>query len=185
MISPYVLVLAAFAFVIGSVPMHRALGLQDYDSDRQGAVFVRSLSRFLLNVLKGILVVEAGCLLGTGAALATAIGVCYGHNYPFWRTFRGGTGLGVVVGALFALHPLLALIALITWGATLYVFRQRPIAACTAAVMTPYLGSSLTLPFPSAALLPLTALVIWRHRNVLIAALTPGPKETEDAFKNL
>ncbi len=185
MVSPYLFLLGALAYAIGSIPFHRFLGLRDFDSDSRRTHQVRSTSRFLLNVLKGFAIVEIGCLFDPGVALATALGVSFGHNYPIWRTFGGGTGLGVIVGAMLALQPLLALFAMLTWGSALYVFRKRPVAVCTAAVMTPYLAGSITLPFSAAALIPLSVLVIWRHRHVLSQALTPGPKETEDAFRHL
>lgn len=185
MVLPSLLVMGALAYAAGSIPVHRFLGLSDYDDGHHGSRRLRSLTRFLLNVIKGLVVVEIGCLYDPGVALATAIGISLGHNYPIWTTFRGGTGLGVIVGALFALQPLLGIIAVSVWGSAYYVFRKRAIAAGSAAVMTPYLASSITLPFSALALVPLSVLVLWRHRHAIIEGMSSGPKETEDAFRNL
>ena len=184
MFAPLLLV-GVFAYAIGSVPIHRFLGLPDFDSPEKRCSFVRNTSRFLLNVSKGLLAVMIAGDLGSSEALIAAIFVTYGHNYPFWPGFRGGVGMGVLLGAMLALNPTLGLCALFAWLLAFYVVQRTAIAGLTAAIAAPLAAHILALPFNPLALCPMTALVLWRHRRVWEQIFDFGPKETEDAFRGL
>lgn len=176
---------AVFAYVVGSVPIHRFFGLSDLDPPENRFAFIRNTSRFLLNVSKGLFVVASAGVLGSDDALLAAFFVTYGHNYPFWRGFRGGVGMGVLLGAMLALSPTLGLCALSAWLLTFYVFQRTTIAGLTTAITTPFVAYILSLPFNALALCPMTALVLWRHRKVWVQSFDFGPRETEDAFREL
>ena len=88
------------AFAIGSIPFHRIVGLKDKDDPTEKHCRCRSVLRVFLNVFKGFGIVTFGCIFGPEGGLAALYGVTFGHNYPFWSTFRGGTGLGTILGAL-------------------------------------------------------------------------------------
>ncbi len=179
------LILGLLAYAAGSIPLHRFLGLSDFDAAPGLRPYLRSVLRFVLNVVKGVIIVEIGSLYGPALALATAYGVCLGHNFPIWSTFRGGTGIGVILGALVAFDPSLGLFALVSWLTTYYVYQNPTLAAVVAALATPLLASVLVLPISPMDLLPMTALVLFRHWTAVLMALTPEPQETEDVFREL
>lgn len=176
--------LAASAYIIGSLPVHRFVGLADYDDPAVKKCRVRSVARVFINIMKGFIVVTIGCKLGPAGALVATYAVFIGHNYPLWSSFRGGTGLGTIFGAALAIDPTLGLFALAAWTFAYYSFQQRTAAAVGAAVFTPAAANFLDLPFSPVLFLPLTAMVLWRHRLALDLHIK-GPKETEDHFRKL
>ena len=171
--------LAAGAYGIGSAPVHRAFGLTDIDDPSRGYSRCRSLSRVVLNMLKGFVVVEIGSLLGPTGALLALYAVAFGHNYPVWTTFGGGTGLGVILGATIALDPTMGIISLAAWTFSYYSFANRTAAALTSSVATPFSAPLLGLVYPVYSLLPVTVLVIWRYRKLLSDLLSSDPTEAK------
>lgn len=171
-------VLAAGAYGIGSVPVHRAFGLTDIDTPVRENVRCRSLARVLLNMLKGLIVVEIGLLLGPGGALVALFAVSLGHNFPIWTSFRGGTGLGVILGGTVALDPTLALICLSAWMFAYYSFADRTVAALTSATVAPFAALFLQLSYPIYLLLPVTGLVVWSHRKRFSGFHLNNPDDT-------
>lgn len=133
-------------------------------------------------MLKGLIVVEIGSLLGPTGALLALYAVALGHNFPLWTTFGGGAGLGVILGATIALDPTLGIVCLGAWTFSYYSFANRVAAALTSAVATPFSAPFLGLDYPVHLLLPMTMLVIWRHRKLLSSVLLSFPAETEGPF---
>ncbi len=172
------LLLASFSYVIGSVPFHRMFGLNDIDRSSGSTAYLRSLIRYLLNMTKGFGVVYLGMTYGAYPALVCLFFVCLGHNYPIWTTFKGGTGLGTIVGGMAAIDPALCLTAVALWGAGFYVFHKTSAAAIATASLTPLGASFIDLPFPTWTLVPLAALVLWRHRIVFRKAFECPTDET-------
>ena len=172
--------LAACAYGVGSAPLHRAFGLSDIDVSTRDYSRCRALSRVILNILKGLVVVEIGSLLGPTGALLALYAVTLGHNYPIWTTFGGGMGLGVVLGATIALDPTLGIICLSAWTFSYYSFASPAAAALTSAAVTPASAFFLGLIYPAHLLFPVTALVFWRYRYLLFA----GSAKTGIGFKH-
>ena len=83
---------AILGYVFGSLPIHRFLGLPDFDAPGTHASFLRNTSRFLVNISKGLLVVHIAEQFGPPEAMIAAFAVAFGHNYPLWPNFRGGIG---------------------------------------------------------------------------------------------
>ncbi|PZA07831.1 MULTISPECIES: glycerol-3-phosphate acyltransferase [unclassified Meiothermus] len=104
----------------------------------------------VLDVCKGILAVALGEFLAkdaTGGLLAGALAV-WGHCYSIWLLGKGGKGIATGVGVLFAVQPVILLIALGLFLACAFLTRNRYRAASLAA---------LTLPVLSVAVVPITA----------------------------
>ncbi|MFZ3057545.1 MAG: glycerol-3-phosphate acyltransferase [Minisyncoccales bacterium] len=70
---------------------------------------------FIFDVLKGYLAVYLAQYFGLSPLLQVFCGVMavVGHNWSCFLSFKGGRGLAALIGALFALSPILLLIALI------------------------------------------------------------------------
>lgn len=166
---------AAVFYVIGSVPFHRMFGLRDVDESGGTHAFFRLFLRFFLNVAKGYAVAHVGMHLGLTYGILFTFFVCLGHNYPIWTTLRGGTGLGTLVGGLVALDPTLCITAIANWALTYYVFKKTSAAAISTALLTPPAAMLIELPFSVLAVVPFSALVLWRHRSVFGQAFECPP----------
>ena len=145
------------AYLIGSlsfaVIVSHAMGLHDprtYGSKNPGATNVlRSGSKkaavitLLLDALKGffpvILIQQWGAHWGLGHDTAALAGMAafLGHLFPVFFRFQGGKGVATALGVLLALHWMLGLLVLLTWGLMAWRFRYSSLASLTAAIMAP------------------------------------------------
>ena len=184
------LLAACLAYLLGSlsfaVLVSRAMGMADprsYGSGNPGATNVlrsgnkaAALLTLLLDAVKGWLAVWLALMFGpawglqpAGMALV-AVAVFLGHLYPVFFHFRGGKGVATAAGVLLAVQPWLGLATLATWIIIAGFFRYSSLAALVAAVFAPFyywFGGSFVWtvdPAMLAALLIISALLIWRHR---------------------
>ncbi|QHQ37166.1 glycerol-3-phosphate 1-O-acyltransferase PlsY [Algicella marina] len=175
------LILAAIlGYLFGSVPfglvITRALGLGDLrkiGSGNIGATNVlrtghkpAALATLILDVGKGaIALLLARALLGEPAALAAGLAAILGHLFPVWLGFIGGKGVATCLGLLLALNFWAGLIACAVWAAVAAAFRISSLAGMSATasslVSLPLLGRTDALIIA----VPITALVIWKHRT--------------------
>jgi len=118
------------------------------------------------DLLKGLLPVLLAASLDMSVQQQAWIGlaaVC-GHLYPLYFRFHGGKGVATAAGALLALYPPAALLAI---GAWLLVFRLTRTSSLAALIAMPLCLPLLAWQQPGA-LLPmslLATLVVWRHRS--------------------
>ena len=61
--------------------------------------------------------------------LYTGIGVCLGHNFPFWRKFKGGKGVAVTCFFIFLYMPLWGLLADICGMLVVFATGYLPLGA--------------------------------------------------------
>jgi glycerol-3-phosphate acyltransferase PlsY len=173
------------AYLIGSIAfavvVSKLFGLPDphsYGSGNPGATNVLRTGNKAAAVLtlagdaaKGWLAVWLANRLGGAlgeASLATAgagIAVFLGHLYPVFHRFSGGKGVATAAGVAFALAWQLGAALLAVWIAFALLFRMASLASLAAAVAAPPLAFYMLGNVPEAwALLPIAALLIWRHR---------------------
>jgi glycerol-3-phosphate acyltransferase PlsY len=88
-----------------------------------------------------------------------------------WLGFRGGKGVAVSAGLLFALMPWAGVIAILMWVALFYLTRYVSLASIIAALMLPvtvfvllHFGWMTEWSFLYVSI-ALTAFVIFRHRS--------------------
>jgi len=118
------------------------------------------------DLLKGLLPVLLAASLDMNVQQQAWIGlaaVC-GHLYPLYFRFRGGKGVATAAGALLALYPPAALLAIAAW---LLVFRMTRTSSLAALIALPLCLPLLAWQQPGA-LLPmslLATLIVWRHRS--------------------
>lgn len=79
----------------------------------------------------------AGGLLGRETFLWTGLGVVLGHNFPFWKKFRGGKGVAVTCTWLIFFMPVWGTVSCIAGGAVVLATGYLPLGA----VLIPLLGT--------------------------------------------
>jgi glycerol-3-phosphate acyltransferase PlsY len=172
--------LALGAYVLGSIPFGKIVASRygvDITKQGSGNIGATNVLRVLgkgpgvfvlvLDALKGLLPALAALLLFESPFVALLVGAMalIGHcTSPFLR-FRGGkgvaTGLGVLIGAI----PLLALIALGTFGIVFFAKRIVSLSSLAAAVVLPVAAYSLGFGLDTTILLAMLALLVFiRHR---------------------
>ncbi len=185
------LLAAGLAYLLGSlsfaVLVSRVMGMADprsYGSRNPGATNVlrsgnktAALLTLLLDAFKGWFAVwlaqrtGAGWALQPAAIALVAVAVFLGHLYPVYFHFRGGKGVATAAGVLLAVQPWLGLATIATWVIVAGFFRYSSLAALVAAVFAPlyyWFGGTLvwtTDPGMLAALVLISAMLIWRHRS--------------------
>jgi len=96
-------------------------------------------------------------------AIAGGYGAFIGHVYPIWLNFSGGKGVATFIGVLFGLDWPLGLAFCLIWLAVAFTFRYSSLAALVASVSAPLVAAGLGQTMLAAALVPLTALLIYKH----------------------
>jgi len=172
--------LTLLAYLIGSLSfailLSRLAGIPDPRAGGSGNPGATNMLRLagkrlaictlLGDLLKGLLPVLLAASLDMSVQQQAWIGlaaVC-GHLYPLYFRFRGGKGVATAAGALLALYPPAALLAI---GAWLLVFRLTRTSSLAALIALPLCLPLLAWQQPGA-LLPmslLATLIVWRHRS--------------------
>jgi glycerol-3-phosphate acyltransferase PlsY len=186
------------AYLLGSISfavvVSRVFGLpdpHDYGSGNPGATNVLRTGHKKAAILtlagdgiKGWLAVFLAQVAASSLDLApwvvpaVALAVFLGHLFPVFHGFAGGKGVATAAGIVFALHWPLGLALLVIWATMAFGFKISSLAALTAAVLMPlggfyFFGNTLT----AWALLPIAALLFWRHR-ANIRQLLEGKERT-------
>lgn len=79
----------------------------------------------------------AGGLLGRETFLWAGFGVVLGHNFPFWKKFRGGKGVAVTCTWLIFFMPVWGTVSCLAGGAVVLATGYLPLGA----VLIPLLGT--------------------------------------------
>ena len=184
------------SYLVGSIPSGYIAGrlggmdIRKFGSGNIGATNVtRALGKkygypvFAADFCKGLIAVfGSGYVAGhvgglTGyEELARVLGaaICVvGNAFPIWLHFRGGKGVAVSAGVLFALMPLAAIIVTTIWAVTFFWTRYISLASIVGALALPLtvltllhfrLMNGYLFLYVSLAL---TAVVVLRHRSNL------------------
>jgi glycerol-3-phosphate acyltransferase PlsY len=139
-------------YLLGSVPyglfFSYAFGAGDVRKIGSGSIGATNVLRtgnraaaaltLVFDALKGaVAVLFVREFFGAEASLFAGFGAFLGHCFPIWLLFRGGKGVAVSLGILFAVYWPVALLAFATWGAMVYFFRISSLAALVTALVTP------------------------------------------------
>jgi acyl phosphate:glycerol-3-phosphate acyltransferase len=183
------LLFVAAAYLLGSlsfaVIVSRAMRLPDprsFGSGNPGATNVLRTGRkaaaaltLLGDALKGwVAVVLARLLapqfdLSEDIVLLCALAVFIGHLFPVFFGFKGGKGVATALGVLVGLNPWVGLACLATWLLVAALFRISSVAALITATLAPvYTGLLMGWGNASMAVLVITLLLVYRHKNNLI-----------------
>jgi glycerol-3-phosphate acyltransferase PlsY len=201
------LVIALVSYVVGSIPSGYIAGrlagidIRTVGSGNIGATNVtRSLGKkygypvFIADFCKGPLAVFAANIVARKAGasasaemyeIVAAVCCVLGNAFPVWLGFRGGKGVAVSAGLMFALMPWPALGAISIWLVLFYLTGYVSLASIVAAVLLPVIVFVLlhfhkmnewSFLYVSIAL---TSFIVFRHRSNITRLLSG----TEQRFR--
>lgn len=169
------------SYLLGAVPfglvLTRLAGLGDIreiGSGNIGATNVLrtgrkdlALATLLLDAGKGaIAVLITTHLLGMrDLAAAAGLAAFVGHCFPVYLKFKGGKGVATFFGTLFAVSPLVGLIAALTWGLMALVFRMSSLAGLSSAVAAPIASYYLSGGIDWMFIAGMTLMIFIRHHE--------------------
>lgn len=194
-ISILALAVLLVAYLIGSlssaVVLCKVAGLPDPRTQGSGNPGATNVLRIggkklaatvlIIDVLKGVIPVVMGRLLGLDQVLLAAIALLafLGHLYPVFFQFKGGKGVATALGAFLALSPLLALAGLMTWLVVFLISRISSLSAISAALLTPVYSLWLIDSVMARWLiLIISLLLVWRHRSNIQRLLSGEEKKS-------
>jgi len=172
------LVWALAGYLLGSVPfgmiVAKTMGLgslRDIGSGNIGATNVlrtgnkkAALLTLLFDAGKGAaIVLLARTYAGEDAAQLAGLAAFLGHCFPIWLKFKGGKGVATYFGIIFALAPLVGLIAGLIWIAVAAISRYSSLAALMAGGWTPIVVTFLADGRLFALTIILGLLIYARH----------------------
>lgn len=141
------------ALVAGSFPSGVVLGrlmtgrdVRDFGSGNTGAANAARVGGFkvgagvaILDVLKGVLPVLLGRMLGLGPPelAIVALAAVLGHDFSIFLRFHGGKGVATTLGVALALAPVGTIVAALLWLIVLLRSRYSSLASLTALAVLP------------------------------------------------
>lgn len=128
---------------------------------------VPALVTLLGDMLKGLLPVAIGNLIGLPAIYLTLIAVAavIGHLFPLFFQFRGGKGVATALGAVLGAAPTIGLLALTTWLVVCLVTRISSISALTTFLLVPVYFLIQGQPILAGGFMIIAALLFYTHRS--------------------
>ena len=175
--------LVLLSYLVGSIPFGLLLGraagidVRRHGSGNIGAANVArsagawlGLATLIADAAKGALPVLAALGLGADTGLAATAGVAafIGHCFPITLRFAGGKGVASALGAIAALAPPLALVAVAVFAIAFAATRRVSVGSALAAVATP--PAALLAGEPRAIMLACVAMamvIVVRHLDNL------------------
>jgi len=139
-------------------------------------VFLVDFAKGLAAVMLAVIMAKAAQSSAQFVDLCAAIGaICslMGHSYSIWLGFRGGKGVATLMGALFGINWITALIVCVVWIVVFEATRYVSLDSIAAAVALPIAVAivlflkGLPTPIPLYFSFCLGAIVVVRHRSNL------------------
>ncbi|MDD3181494.1 MAG: glycerol-3-phosphate 1-O-acyltransferase PlsY [Alphaproteobacteria bacterium] len=149
MIQSVIIVL--IAYLLGSIPfgliLTKLMGAGDIRKIGSGNIGATNVLRtgnkklaaltLLLDLLKGTLAASLALLWAPEYASYAAFAAILGHVFPVWLKLRGGKGVATALGVFVALSPSVALAAMLSWMAVVFLIRISSASALIAIAYTP------------------------------------------------
>jgi glycerol-3-phosphate acyltransferase PlsY len=173
------LLLAAFAYMLGSIPfgllLTRMAGLGDIRAIGSGNIGATNVLRtghkglaaatLLLDGGKGAAAVLYVHAYGHGGVFLAGLAVVLGHLYPVWLGFKGGKGVATGIGVFLGICWPVGVLVCALWLLTAVVLRRSSVAALVGYAVAPFAGWVFGGPATAVLFLLLAGLVWWRHRG--------------------
>lgn len=192
------------AYLLGSFPssyvitkLARGIDIREHGSRNPGATNVYRVAglapgilTFVADMLKGFIpVFLAMHFAGAGhavTAILVGLAAIAGHMWTVFLNFKGGKGVATACGVFFALLPLPALCAFVTFWAVCLISRYVSLSSIIAAVVLPATAFFFGSPRPlSIFALCIGVLVIVKHKPNMVRLMNGtelrfGAKKSSD-----
>lgn len=168
------------AYLLGSIPSALIVGKVGYNTDIRlhGSGNLGATNTFrVLGIKAGIIVTLTDILKGTVATtlpllfgvdiyqLIIGLFAVIGHTYPIFAKFKGGKAVATSGGIILGINPLLFLITILTFIATLYISKYVSLSS----MITGAISVIVSIIFRDTALIILTSIltifVFYRHKE--------------------
>lgn len=137
--------------------------------------------------LKGVIPVWLAVLFQLnhfGQALV-GLAAVLGHMYPVFFDFKGGKGVATTLGVLFGFHPLLGVLAAVTWVVVAYFSRFSSLASIVSVTLMPFYA--LIAFGERTAVIPFIAIavaVLYQHQDNIKRLLDGTESKINFDFKD-
>jgi len=122
----------------------------------------------VVDILKGVVAVLIGMLIGgPAAAYLCALCVFLGHVWPVVYRFQGGKGVATAFGAVLAVNPLLALIALLIVAILVFTSKRMSVGSIVGAIAFAVLSAFLEPGFFVFACVMAIIMLIKHRANIV------------------
>ena len=177
-----ILYIALYAYLLGSIPFGLILtklflnkDLRNVGSGNIGATNVfrtgkKSLGflTLVLDGLKGYITVAATYYYFTDYIYLAALLSFLGHIFPVWLKFKGGKGIAVFLGILFAFSTNLGIIFSICWVLILYFTRYASVSSLVSVGIIFIYSIYLENSFEAMFFFIILIIAIYTHRENIV-----------------
>lgn len=169
-------------YLSGSVPygllLGKISGLGDIRESGSGNIGATNVLRvggkklaaltLLLDGLKGFFPVLIAAHLHKDYAVMAALGAFTGHLFPIWLSFRGGKGVAVALGIVFALSWKAGLVLCMIWLVTAAISRYSSLSALAAFSVAPFVTAWFSNNFQFLLVMMIISIAVWvrHHENI-------------------
>ena len=137
----------------------------------------------IVDILKGVVAVLIGLLVaGNVGAYLCALCVFLGHVWPIVYKFQGGKGVATAFGAVLAVNPLLAVIALAIVAITVFTSKRMSLGSIIGAIAFPVIAIFLEPGFVVFAIV-MAIIILIKHRANIVR-LAHGEEPVMGIFKS-
>ena len=177
-----ILYIALYAYLLGSIPFGLILtklflnkDLRNVGSGNIGATNVLragkkslGLLTLVLDGLKGYITVAATYYYFTDYIYLAALLSFLGHIFPVWLKFKGGKGIAVFLGILFAFSTNLGIIFSICWVLILYFTRYASVSSLVSVGIIFIYSIYLENSFEAMFFFIILIIAIYTHRENIV-----------------
>jgi glycerol-3-phosphate acyltransferase PlsY len=177
-----ILYVTLYAYLLGSVPFGLVLtklflnkDLRNVGSGNIGATNVLragkkslGLLTLVLDGLKGYITVAATYYYFTDYIYLAALMSFLGHIFPVWLKFKGGKGIAVFLGILFAFSTNLGIIFSICWVLILYFTRYASVSSLVSVGIIFIYSIYLENSFEAMFFFIILIIAIYTHRENIV-----------------
>ena len=177
-----ILYLVFYSYFLGSIPFGLILtkfflnkDLRNIGSGNIGATNVlRTGKKFLgaltlfLDGLKAYVAVTVSYKYFTDYIYLSALLCFLGHIFPIWLSFKGGKGIAVFVGLLFALSINFGIIFIVCWIVILYLTKYSSVSSLISTGIIFFYSIYLNNSTESIFFFTVLIIVIYTHRENIV-----------------
>jgi glycerol-3-phosphate acyltransferase PlsY len=181
-VSLEILYLSFYSYFLGSIPFGLIItkfflnkDLRDVGSGNIGATNVlRAGKKFLgaltlfLDILKSYIAITITYKYFTDYIYLSALLCFLGHIFPIWLNFKGGKGIAVFLGALFAMSINYGIIFAVCWTIILYFTKYSSVSSLVSTGIIFFYSIYLNNSSENIFFFVILVITIYTHRENIV-----------------